>query len=440
MNCEEALLLISAALDGELNETEHQALNEHLSTCADCRALSEDMGVLSVALSDMAVVPPDTLIEQVNATLDAMDTTAVPDKKVHAFPRYRKWISLAATFAVVVCLGSLFCILSEHDSPVLQNTVTASASDPSKENTADSNTHLDRVRESNDLLSVAAEGGQESEQALTATEPEQLPQETMNFEMTAQDQAQVQMQNQNVGGMMTGSDTSAGSDTLSAEVSPSPTPEEPVVGEISSVEQNAAKTETVNSVELTQVETLTPIQAAEQLFAYLGGHETYPEAVFDAANVTYILLETSTEKHHIALRLDYEGLSDTGDFFTFRQYEYIIQNGADGWAYTVTANRFSLSLDGSELIAEHTLDPQPVQPEDSEDPEDPEDSEAFVQPEESEQPLDDTVMPEEPVKNETGSEETPETSTAPDESVEILPEESTENSDMDAVQIPLDAS
>ena len=53
LDCEAALILISAALDGELTEAERQELEAHLAQCPECRALSEDMGVLSVALSDM---------------------------------------------------------------------------------------------------------------------------------------------------------------------------------------------------------------------------------------------------------------------------------------------------------------------------------------------------------------------------------------------------
>ena len=41
MNCEEALQLISARVDGEATEAERTTLEAHLSECADCRALLE---------------------------------------------------------------------------------------------------------------------------------------------------------------------------------------------------------------------------------------------------------------------------------------------------------------------------------------------------------------------------------------------------------------
>lgn len=50
MNCDEALLAISAALDGELSPAERVRLSEHLVQCDTCRELAEDLRVLTEEL------------------------------------------------------------------------------------------------------------------------------------------------------------------------------------------------------------------------------------------------------------------------------------------------------------------------------------------------------------------------------------------------------
>ena len=42
MNCEQALILISAALDGEITPEEREQLNIHLDLCAECRLCKRD--------------------------------------------------------------------------------------------------------------------------------------------------------------------------------------------------------------------------------------------------------------------------------------------------------------------------------------------------------------------------------------------------------------
>jgi len=105
MNCEQALVFISAALDGELTEFEQLELGRHLDSCPECRALSEDFGVVSVALSAMNAQPPVDLIGRVNELLDEEQPTAVAPKKVS---HWRKWGSMVAMLAVVLCLGGVY--------------------------------------------------------------------------------------------------------------------------------------------------------------------------------------------------------------------------------------------------------------------------------------------------------------------------------------------
>ena len=105
MNCEQALVLISAALDGELTEAEKSELERHLDECPDCRAISEDFGVISVALSAMNAEAPADLIGRVNEQLDAEQPVTMTPGKVRS---WRRWGSMVAMLAVVICLGGVY--------------------------------------------------------------------------------------------------------------------------------------------------------------------------------------------------------------------------------------------------------------------------------------------------------------------------------------------
>jgi len=46
MDCDEALILLSAQLDGELSGFEQRALRDHLEGCASCHTASEELKAL----------------------------------------------------------------------------------------------------------------------------------------------------------------------------------------------------------------------------------------------------------------------------------------------------------------------------------------------------------------------------------------------------------
>jgi anti-sigma factor RsiW len=52
-NCEEALRLLAAYLDGELGTDEHQALEHHLSLCRSCCSRAEFERHLKAQLRDL---------------------------------------------------------------------------------------------------------------------------------------------------------------------------------------------------------------------------------------------------------------------------------------------------------------------------------------------------------------------------------------------------
>lgn len=58
MDCEKALELMSAELDGMCTEQERAALQAHLEACADCRETYRQLRALDEALQDAELEPP----------------------------------------------------------------------------------------------------------------------------------------------------------------------------------------------------------------------------------------------------------------------------------------------------------------------------------------------------------------------------------------------
>lgn len=99
--CEAALELISAQLDGELTAEEAARLEAHLAQCPQCRALLADLTALHEAMPRQEVPPPAGLKDGVMARIAA--ETPIPfappaRKKV----RWKAWASLAAVLAIVL--------------------------------------------------------------------------------------------------------------------------------------------------------------------------------------------------------------------------------------------------------------------------------------------------------------------------------------------------
>ena len=99
MDCEQALILISAALDGEITPEEREQLNSHLDRCAECRAIADDFGLISAALTEEIEIPVG-LTEQMRAAVK--DTSQ--NRKRTFLHRYG---SLAAMLAIVLSLGAI---------------------------------------------------------------------------------------------------------------------------------------------------------------------------------------------------------------------------------------------------------------------------------------------------------------------------------------------
>ena len=101
MTCEECTLLLSARMDGELSEEGNKALEDHLASCQECRALSAQLDQLRGAFADLEELPaPEELSRRVMAEIAA-------PKVVPLFrrPLFRAAVGLAA--CLVLCVGLL---------------------------------------------------------------------------------------------------------------------------------------------------------------------------------------------------------------------------------------------------------------------------------------------------------------------------------------------
>lgn len=100
LSCDDALELISAQLDGPLSEEEQARLEEHLSACPACRALSADLAVLHGELPQLAAQPPAGLKQEVMDKIRASKVTPFQSRKRQW--RWRSLASLAAVAALVL--------------------------------------------------------------------------------------------------------------------------------------------------------------------------------------------------------------------------------------------------------------------------------------------------------------------------------------------------
>ena len=97
MDCEKALELMSAELDGACTEQERAALQAHLDACADCRETFRQLHALDEALQDAQLEPPQALHDTVMRQIRK-------EKK----PGRRFWLpaaAIAAAAALVLLAG-----------------------------------------------------------------------------------------------------------------------------------------------------------------------------------------------------------------------------------------------------------------------------------------------------------------------------------------------
>lgn len=106
-NCDDALDRISAELDGTLTPEEQTALDEHLDSCAVCRALRAELAGLHAALPGLDEIPaPEGFADSVMRAV-AESAQEPPENVIPFSPKKRRspwkgWAAAAAAFAVVI--------------------------------------------------------------------------------------------------------------------------------------------------------------------------------------------------------------------------------------------------------------------------------------------------------------------------------------------------
>ena len=97
MNCERALELISAELDGELAQQERADLQAHLDACPDCRETYAQLHELDAALKESELEPPAALHDTVMQTIRR--------EKKRRRPAWLSAAVIAAAAALVLLAG-----------------------------------------------------------------------------------------------------------------------------------------------------------------------------------------------------------------------------------------------------------------------------------------------------------------------------------------------
>ena len=105
-DCDRALELISAGLDGALTPEEKDWLEKHLEHCPACRALDADLASLHQLLPTLAPEPPAELKGRVMDAVRAEKTVPFPDQtRKKPRRRWKAWVSVAAVAALVFLGG-----------------------------------------------------------------------------------------------------------------------------------------------------------------------------------------------------------------------------------------------------------------------------------------------------------------------------------------------
>ena len=101
--CEDYAALISAWLDGELNEEETGRLQAHLFTCPGCRAYLADLKAMGRAFPSLEEVEgPEDFTASVMARIRAQ---TLPEKKRASHTLWRRWGAWACCLALLVLVG-----------------------------------------------------------------------------------------------------------------------------------------------------------------------------------------------------------------------------------------------------------------------------------------------------------------------------------------------
>lgn len=359
MTCEEALLAISAALDGELPPMERARLSEHLVACESCRELAEDLRVLTDALEDSDREPPAGLAESVRKAVEE-EPQPVPAPKKRRPPYLR---SLAAMVALCVGLGAIGLFAAGRGggetgsadngaAPALYQAPQASQAPQTSQAAPEA---IEKYAAAGCDGSAEESNGTARYSATEGGDPAEAPMEEADAEVPQLAPADAPVPSSALAPNAAVGTYNSGGGT--EEVTPDSGPDG--AGPSSDRMEGEGKL------------AITPEEALERVFEHLGGYESFPDAEitempfqFTATQVyppsMCLIPDHATESggendQHSSTWITYFGLSPNSRYHVFWLFSYLTFPGFD-FNRGSTLDFIAVSLDGSEILEKGSYD------------------------------------------------------------------------------------
>ena len=117
MKCEEYIILINMAIDGELSPKDEQKLKEHLDSCPDCRREYEELKALVGCMGKMGEEVPPSLHSSIMEKIQNEKQVRIPFYKTKAFGyAVAACIAVVAAGAFLPNAGNMFAPKMTSDS------------------------------------------------------------------------------------------------------------------------------------------------------------------------------------------------------------------------------------------------------------------------------------------------------------------------------------
>ncbi len=124
MDCQEYQQKISMLIDGELSDSQVEAVETHISTCANCRSVHERMIALDASVLSFAAVKPRSGLAEV--VKERLRGDRQPKAGIAILPLWARVPLIAVITLLAVGLGSLAgSSLSEILSATLSDEIVA---------------------------------------------------------------------------------------------------------------------------------------------------------------------------------------------------------------------------------------------------------------------------------------------------------------------------
>jgi len=130
MNCEQARLLMNAAIDGDINEHERSKLEQHIDSCEACTVEFEELKYVVQMLGEMELKALPIGFEEelheklINVKRDsepvkAGSTIMNKIKNIHIKKRYFGYVATAAVLVMVVVIGKNVLFQPKYESAMM---------------------------------------------------------------------------------------------------------------------------------------------------------------------------------------------------------------------------------------------------------------------------------------------------------------------------------